>query len=82
MKNELKPCPFCGGKAVFKTAEIKTGIEMIHLIFKIKCQKCESSQTREFHNIFQLDKSGEVKILRDDRKEAVAAWNQRAGDTP
>lgn len=37
---ELKPCPFCGGKAMFLTITNKSSHSAVGVMFKIKCMKC------------------------------------------
>lgn len=66
MSEELKPCPFCGGKAVIEVIEPHE-----HIICKmpsytggafIECKECGCAI------------SGETKI------EAAGKWNRRAND--
>ena len=40
MNESLKPCPFCGGKAMFLTIRNKPLHSDVGVMFKIKCMKC------------------------------------------
>lgn len=40
MSESLKPCPFCGGKAMFLTIRNKPLHSDVGVMFKIKCMKC------------------------------------------
>ena len=40
MSEELKPCPFCGGNAMFLTITNKSSHSAVGVMFKIKCMKC------------------------------------------
>jgi Lar family restriction alleviation protein len=66
--NELKPCPFCGGKAVIMHVEPHTHIlatfipDCIGSHF-IECTGCTCALSSD-----------------NDREEAIAAWNKRSGE--
>ena len=68
MKNELKTCPFCGGKA-----EIRMVGDMRHLLVYF-CKDCRHTPLR----------GGDARSTeRDARKvwnRRVEAWNRRAND--
>lgn len=67
--DELKLCPFCGGKAVVRTF-ITKGIPRYSGAY-IECTKC-TSRGEVFYDI---DSDG--KFIFD----AIKAWNRRATDT-
>lgn len=63
-KPELKPCPFCGGKAVWE--ENNDLIEnRLFKAYKVKCSKCRCSP---YPNKYSGDKN-----------ELAETWNRRAG---
>ena len=80
MSVELKPCPFCGGKAVFEQIDFgKAERCSVGMQFKIRCKKCGSTMPRKSLNVFiKLSETGELNIWLDDRAEAIEAWNRRA----
>ena len=59
---ELKPCPFCGGKA-----EIETGVSKMGAYARCYCKKC-GARTRE-----SKDVSHNGSFVFD----AIRAWNRR-----
>lgn len=75
---ELKPCPFCGGKAELR--EMKNEIPFscgYRNIFFVICQYCGCSPfPRAGENIYCKKDGQEIK--RRLIQEAVDAWNQRA----
>ena len=77
--NELKPCPFCGGKA--KIEEISCGTESqnsVRLSFWIHCVKCRATAPgASGHISINLSHSGELNLWHDDRESAIGAWNRR-----
>lgn len=79
--DKLKPCPFCDSKAIFHTFDTVYGRSKCGFHFGVMCAKCDtrapSSKVFEFH--IALMEDGEIRITRDDRKEAADAWNKRGG---
>ena len=84
MPNELKPCPFCGGKAILKHEKIDVcrNRENGDLItrWSVWCPNCgirQSGGTTEYW--FSYDET--LKIVDshfDGRKTAIERWNRRA----
>lgn len=72
MLEELKPCPFCGGKPV----AIKNGPYTCGFKFYIICKKCGIRSPKYYKMEFSLNDKDELKIERDDREEAVKDWNR------
>lgn len=61
--SELKPCPFCGGKAYTKTIHSKTNKifrKLINTYYYVKCLTCGCSTE-----------------VRDTRTEVKEKWNTR-----
>ena len=61
-KVELKPCPFCGGEAVYEEMMVRKGYEC-----NVHCNSCLASM----HSI-TFDWQFEAT------EEAITAWNKRA----
>lgn len=63
--NELKPCPFCGGKAVFneerETFEVD-GSDLLTVHYEVYCSKCFA----------QTD-----SIIGGDKNIVIERWNRR-----
>lgn len=59
---ELKPCPFCGGKAHLFSSSICPTLDVV-----VECEDCLAG-TQFFSN-------GEVEELH---QKAIEAWNRRA----
>lgn len=75
---ELKKCPFCGGKAVFSvnTASLRNLLRGYE--FNIQCSKCKATIPDRCYQIeFKMNDSGEIEIIHDGRKDAIEAWNKR-----
>lgn len=73
MMNELKPCPFCGGKPRIRdTGKDKLSYWVVDKmrIVMVECRKCWA-----MGGIFPT-KNG-VKKAKED---AIKAWNRRAND--
>lgn len=79
---ELKPCPFCGGKAEIEQTSIGTAMpNSVELSFRIICQKCGAKAPKGEGGIkINLTKNGSLNVWYDTRDQATAAWNMRAED--
>ncbi len=77
MKEKLKKCPFCAGKAKFLT--ITNGHNNFDLIigFTITCEKCKVQLPKMYETRFYMDDSGAIQTKFDGREEAIKAWNNR-----
>ena len=75
---ELKPCPFCGGKAVFTPKSNGSSHYDVHFDFTIKCQGCGCELPKQYSLSFTLGDCGQVIPQNDQRKEAIEQWNRRA----
>lgn len=70
MSEELKRCPFCGGKAEVRTKYIEKETKDVPVSSYVRCTRC-FAQSDEF-----LYKNTEF-ILIDPAEEAIKAWNRR-----
>lgn len=73
--NELKPCPFCGGKYVI--AEINN----LSKRFTIYCEDCTANMELSFEDA-QLDNGNFISFYkaRELMDELTEAWNRRANN--
>ncbi len=87
METELKPCPFCGGKAVahpfiYQITELPKPIKLFGRWSLIKMRYREipmrfTVECQEYCDGFCDD--AEI-VLEDSKEEAIEAWNRRAED--
>lgn len=82
MNIELKPCPFCGGEAVFSVNNdaITPDCGTVRFYFTIKCRKCGVSPDKTFGCArVSMGQNGEFNINRDEMDKAAKEWNGRIG---
>ena len=78
----LKPCPFCGGKAIFSIiSNVSTHTE-IGYEYTIKCSKCGCSPFKEITkiNVCMSEKDGSLYATSETQvrqQELVKVWNTR-----
>lgn len=78
---ELKPCPFCGGRA-----ELKPGKLYADDVVFVKCTKCHARTNFVWINHPSLDittgmlKEGERYTEQQAKKKAIEAWNRRVNN--
>lgn len=77
---ELKPCPFCGGKPQLCTLSNSSSHFGVGFEFEIACISCKIKLPNRFEILLHLEENGELKITKDERKRAAAAWNGRVND--
>jgi hypothetical protein len=80
---KLKPCPFCGGDAKFKTNANKSSHYCVGFSFEIKCIKCDLRYPQSFDIEIFLTENGEIKIMpgfENVINHATEAWNRRSGN--
>lgn len=65
----LKPCPFCGGKAVLKQ---DSGFDYGSYIYWVECSQCAITTMREAS---KPNSTGVVAVVL-----VAASWNRRVGD--
>lgn len=78
MSEELKPCPFCGGKAMFLTIINKSSHLAVGVMFKIKCIKCGTELPKSYECEMYMDQGGVIRTGKDERTKATTDWNRRA----
>ncbi|MDO4591034.1 MAG: Lar family restriction alleviation protein [Slackia sp.] len=75
MSEELKPCPFCGGKADLSTHTTASACRGV-----VHCQECGSqavSSFRRYERAAMRNKSERWAVSSGAREEAAAKWNRR-----
>ena len=77
---ELKPCPFCGGKADFKTKSNLSSHSEVGFDFTIKCRECDVEIPRTYRVTLTIGMSGRINAIIDERQKAMDDWNRRADD--
>ena len=79
MDEELKPCPFCGGKDIRYSLKTK-GTRIIKYHATMYCNGCHCYGRRTLtRNLKQEDYSDRRDIQKDQaiKEEAMKAWNAR-----
>ena len=79
-KIELKPCPFCGGGADFKTKSNLSSHSEVGFDFAIKCSECGIELPGTYRVTFILGTCGQISTIVDEREKATDEWNRRADD--
>ena len=77
---KLKPCPFCGGEAVFAVRSNKSSHHDVGFDFTILCSGCQTRLPAEYSLTAELDAQGYIITTSDGRKAAAEAWNRREGE--
>lgn len=80
MSKELKPCPFCGGKAMFLTVTNKSSHSAVGVMFEIKCTKCGTKFPKSYECEMYMDQDGGIRTGKDERMKAIADWNRRVNE--
>lgn len=80
MSESLKPCPFCGGKAMFLTIRNKPLHSDVGVMFKIKCMKCGTELPKSYECEMYMDQDGGIRTGKDERTKATTDWNRRANE--
>lgn len=76
--SELKPCPFCGGSAVFSNILNHCNSHSVGFSFKIECEDCGITTPNTYSAYFSLGEDGNINPLQDGIKQAINEWNRRA----
>lgn len=73
MREELKPCPFCGGKAVIKAVNRNQG-----LTIWCQCPKCGARTEGYCPDTNKEDDT--MENIEECKKRAIEAWTRRVND--
>ena len=75
---DLKPCPFCGGKAEFNSYEMTTDCGEAIIKFILCCSKCGSRTNNDCGSVhISLLKDGSMWFYNNDVDKAIESWNRR-----
>ena len=81
---DLKPCPFCGGKAVIQQTGVEimeTNRDSVRFDFSVVCVNCNATAPGAYGHISaNLSRDGDVNVWHDDRPSTILSWNRRADD--
>lgn len=77
---KLRACPFCRGKAVFRTVSNRWDNYSVGFKFTIECNDCGIELPNTYNVRFSLNDDGEINILKDQRGDAIRMWNVRKND--
>ena len=74
--NELKPCPFCGGRAVIRETKV-----YLWEAIQIHCEKCSVHSPNEIFNHLAYSDGEEIYVTKTMAAEKVInKWNRRVND--
>ena len=73
MREELKPCPYCGGEAVIKAVNKNYGFTIW-----CQCQKCGARTEGYCPNTNNEDAT--IDNIENCKNRALEQWNRRAND--
>ena len=74
---ELKPCPFCGGRANIVQESTGADRDVARIRFGIECSKCRTTFRRGRGAIEIMLKDGEIYVTKDERHDIARMWNRR-----
>ncbi len=77
----LRACPFCGGKAYFKKVTEGTRGDIKTFSFETACAECGIVSPKIYKIEVDLDHRGGLKMVLDERDKAVKDWNGRIKET-
>lgn len=77
IKEELKPCPFCGGEA-----EICSAFENKFLgkYWYVRCKSCYSRCSNAYESIRELKPNQEYEAIKGAWDQVIKAWNRRTSN--
>lgn len=77
--DELKRCPFCGGKAILRNTEQDYAGDILIKVknaYVVGCENCNIF-TRTFKSCIWQGEDGKVHVDANGAEEAINAWNRR-----
>lgn len=82
--NELRPCPFCGGKAIMTVDEIESDFYSTKMSVRVSCRNCGATMPEQIgitprQGCEYIPGKGWV-IGTDAALLAAQAWNRRANN--
>lgn len=77
----LRACPFCGGKAYFKKITEGTRGDIKTFSFETACAECGIVSPKIYKMEIDFDRQGGLEMVLDERDEAVKDWNRRTKGT-
>ena len=80
MNEELKPCPFCGGRARFRVSTNKSTHSNVGFDFNIECSECRLEYPKRYECMVCMDEKGAINARTDERPQAINDWNRRVND--
>ncbi len=78
--HELKPCPFCGGQAIFRTIGNISNTIGFGCKFQIVCKECGLVYPKKYSILFKMNEDGELTPLlgsEDVISNAIKDWDER-----
>lgn len=72
---EIKPCPFCGGRAVLEKGHRAFIDAKTARVAFVRCTACNARSGRE-----KLSDYGCTSSSNDANMKVIAAWNRRVND--
>lgn len=79
--DKLKPCPFCGGNAMFLRKAYTMNDYIRGWRFTVCCKKCPVTLPKtDYRFEVEFECSGEIKIVTDERQQATEDWNRMVND--
>lgn len=73
---KLRPCPFCGGEAVFKIQKICSVSALLAAEIEVECSECKIRLPGRYYLFVNENENGEFSLTSDQQK-AADAWNRR-----
>lgn len=79
--DKLKPCPFCGGEAMFLRKSYMMSGSARGWAFGVCCKKCGVTLKKTDYRLeVDFECSGEITVTVDERPQATDDWNRRVNN--
>ena len=79
MSESLKPCPFCGGNAMFLTITNKSSHSAVGVMFKIKCMKCGTELPKSYECEMYMDQDGGIRKTSERKQLQIGTGGRTMG---